>query len=130
VAVSGGIVEKFRDGGCVITCKAAGAITAGNVVDLTGNNGPEVQQAGANSVACKGVALQTCTTAGELIGVAFNFSQVYKLIASGAVNAGDYVKSGATGKVVSVAADGDPRLVMGVALEDAVDLAEVMVGLI
>lgn len=123
MAVSGGIVERYADG--KLTCTAAGAITAGNVVDLTGTNGPEVQQAGANSVACKGIALQTCTTAGEKITVDFGHGRVYELVASGAINAGDYVKSGATGKVVAIAADGDPRLILGRALKDAADGAAV-----
>lgn len=122
MAVSGGITEKFSSGALLIlTCKAAGAITAGNVVVLTGNADREVDVAGANSTVAKGVALRTCSIAGDLFDVFFPGTAVHRLKASGAINAGDFVKTAAAGAVAAVAADGDPRLICGYALEDIAD---------
>lgn len=117
MAVSGGIVDAYKDGGLVLTCSAAAAITAGNLVVLTANSF-EVTVAGAGAVKACGVALRTAGEAGDKIPVAFPGSQVYRLTASGAIDAGSYVAAAASGAVAAVAADGDPRLIVGFALED------------
>jgi hypothetical protein len=122
VAVTGGYVEAFKDGGLVLPMKVAAAITAGQVVVLTGNSG-EVDVAGANAVKGKGIALRTASAVGDVIPVAFPGAQVYRLKAAGAIDCGQYVASGAAGTVVAIAADVDPRFSMGFAIEDVADTA-------
>jgi Uncharacterized conserved protein (DUF2190) len=122
MAVSGGIVEAYRDGGIILTCKVAAAIEAGQLVVLTANSF-EVNVAGANEVKKCGVALRKATAVGDKIPVAFPGAQVYKLKAAGAIDCGSYVKTGAAGTVVAIAADGDPRLIVGFVLEDIADTA-------
>ena len=117
MAVSGGVTEAYKDGGLVITCKVAAAVNAGQLVVLTGNSF-EVDVAGANAVKKCGVALRTASAVGDKIPVAFPGAQVYKLTAGGAIDTGQFVKSGAAGVVEPIAADGDPRLIQGFALED------------
>lgn len=120
MAVSGGYVERYKDGGLVITCKVAAAINAGQLVVLTANSF-EVDVAGANAVKGVGVALRTASAVGDKIPVAFPGAQVYALKAAGAIDAGQYVATGAAGTVVAIAIDGDPRLIKGFALEDIAD---------
>ena len=129
MAVSGGVTESFKDGGLVITCKAAAAINAGQLVVLTANSF-EVDVAGASALKKCGVALRTASAIGDKIPVAFPGAQVYKLLASGAIDTGVYVRSGAAGTVVALAADGDPRLIQGFALEDIADATTGRVALL
>jgi hypothetical protein len=129
MAVSGGFVESYKDGGLVITCKVAAAVEAGQLVVLTANSF-EVDVAGADVVKACGVALRKATAVGDKIPVAFPGAQVYRLKAAGAIDAGQYVKSGAAGTVVAVAAEGDPRLIKGFVLEDIADTALGKVALI
>lgn len=111
MSVSGGVVEFFRPGDHITyTCSAA--VTAGKLVEATGDR--RVAHAAANSLKVQGVALQTASAAEDMIAVAND--GVWPLTASGAIAAGDYVKAGAAGVVVAVAADGDPRLIIGRAL--------------
>jgi hypothetical protein len=97
-----------------LTYKAAAAITGGNMVAANGNN-REVVVAGADSVACMGMAMVDAAS-GALVSVASK--GVWPIKAAGAINAGDRVKCAAAGAVAAIAADGDPRLVVGIALED------------
>lgn len=129
MAVSGGIVEAFADGGLIITCKVAAAVEAGQLVVLTANSF-EVDVAGANAVKACGVALRKASAVGDKIPVAFPGAQVYRLKAAGAIDTGDFVKTGAAGTVVAIAIDGDPRLIKGFALEDIADTALGRVALI
>lgn len=129
MAVTGGLVEVYKEGGLVLPMKVAAAVEAGQLVVLTANSG-EVDVAGANVVKATGVALRKATAVGDKIPVAFPGAQVYRLKAAGAIDTGDYVKSGAAGTVVAVAADGDPRLIKGFALEDIADTAVGKVALI
>lgn len=119
MAVSGGIVEYFPEAArLTYTCSAA--VTAGRIVEMTGDR--RIQQAQANSVKCAGVALQTGSAAEDKIAVAHD--GVWPCRASGAIAEGDYVKAGAAGVVVAIAADGDPRLIVGRAIQDIADGAD------
>jgi len=118
MAVSGGVVERYGAGGLIIGCTVSEAITAGNVVNVSGDF--QVSQGDADEVLGTGVALQTSTgDAADVIDVLFPGCKVVDLVASGAIAAGGYVKSAASGAVAAVAADGDPRLVIGFALAAA-----------
>ncbi|MDQ5821229.1 MAG: DUF2190 family protein [Actinomycetota bacterium] len=113
MAVSGGIVEYFPEGArLTYTCSAA--VTAGQLVEATGDR--RIGPAGANSLKCQGVALRTGSAAEDQITVAND--GVWPLTASGAIAEGDYVKAGAAGTVVAIAIDGDPRLIIGRAIQD------------
>jgi len=117
MTVSGGVVERYGAGGLIIGCTVSEAITAGNVVNVSGDF--QVSQGDADEVLGTGVALQTATEVGDLIDVLFPGCKVIDLVASGAIAAGVYVKSAAAGAVAAVAADGDPRLVIGFVLAAA-----------
>lgn len=131
MAVSGGFTESFNAGDrgfLILTCKCAAAITAGQVVALTGNADREINVAGAGSLVLKGVALQTATAVGDKIDVAFPGGVAIKVTASGAINAGDPLESAAAGKVrtqatIDVTGSFDPRAFLGWALEDIADTA-------
>ena len=129
MAVSGGVVESYKDGGLVITCKVASAVTAGQLVVLTANSF-EVDVAGAAAVKKCGVALRSASAVGDKIPVAFPGAQVYKLTATGAIDTGQYVQSAAAGTVAPIAADGDPRLIQGFALEDIANAASGRVAIL
>jgi hypothetical protein len=118
MAVSGGQVERYA-GRLIISCLAAEAITAGDVVNISDDF--TVSQGDANEVLGTGIAMQTATEVGDRIDVDFGSGVVYDLVASGAIAAGAYVKTGAAGAVASGAADGDPRLLVGFALAAAAD---------
>jgi hypothetical protein len=118
MAVSGGQVERYA-GRLIISCLVAEAVTARNVVKVTGDF--TVSQGDANDVVGTGVALQSATEVGDRIDVDFGYGVVHDLAASGAIAAGAYVKTGAAGAVASGAADGDPRLLVGFALAAAAD---------
>ena len=118
MTVSGGVVERYGAGGLIIGCTVSEAITAGDVVNISGDF--QVSQGDADEVLGTGVALQTSTgDAADVIDVLFPGCKVVDLVASGAIAAGGYVKSAASGAVAAVAADGDPRLVLGFALAAA-----------
>lgn len=119
-AVSGGVVPLFQAGHAKPTFTTTTAtVVAGMVVEITGDR--SVGPAGANSLKAVGVAAQTGSAIGDKIAV--DTGGVYNLKASGAIAAGDYVKAGALGTVVAIAADGDPRLVVGMALSAIADTA-------
>lgn len=126
MAVSGGVVPKYQGGGPEFTAKVAAAVTAGKLVEHTGND-LEVQHAADESLAVVGVAKQTASAVGDLIAV--STSGVWKLTAAGAVNAGDQIVAaiGGDAKALPVTATAvvedinDARAVIGVALEDAAD---------
>src|SRR4051794_5362355 len=119
MAVTGGVTERFGSGHPSVTYTTTAAITAGRLAEVTGNR--TIGPAGANSIKVCGVAKQTSDAPNDKVAVASG--GVWTLPASGAITAGDYVKAGAAGVAVSVAADGDPRLIVGQALESAVDTA-------
>lgn len=115
MAVSGGIVERFGSGHPRITRTTSAAVTAGKLVEATGTTTRRIQHAGAGSVKCVGVAMQTSDAAEDKIAVATG--GVWMLTASGAITAGDYVICGAAGVVVSSGAAPDMRTVVGQAEE-------------
>jgi hypothetical protein len=123
VGAAGAVVEVFPGGIPPITMSGGAAITAGRLVEMSGDR--TVQHAGAASLKVAGVALQdydgTAAT-GNKLSVAP--SGVYKLTASGAIAAGDQVIAGAHGQVSALAAAAaatltdinNARAVIGVAL--------------
>lgn len=120
LALSGQAVELFGSGAPNITMTTTAAVTAGRLVEITGDRG--VGPAGANSLKVLGVAKQTGSAVGDKPAIATG--GVWMLRASGAIAAGDHVKAGALGVVVAVAADGDPRLITGIALAAIVDATD------
>jgi len=113
MAVSGGIVEYFPEGEKpTYTCSAA--VVAGQAVEATGDR--RIGPAGASSLKCQGVALQSGSAAEDQVGVAYD--GIWPMVASGAIAEGDFVRCGAAGVVVAIAADGDPRLIIGRAIQD------------
>lgn len=114
-SVRGGVVEKYLPGDrWTATVLAAQSVTGGQLVE--GGAGDRVVRAAqADSLVSVGVALHDAA-AGEKVTVA---SQgVWLLTASGAISAGQRIKCGAAGVAVGIAADGDPRFIIGVALSD------------
>lgn len=116
MALSGGIVEYFPEGQN-ITYTTSAAVTAGRLVEATGDR--RIGPAGANSTKVQGVALRTSDAAEDKVAVAHD--GVWPCRASGAIAEGDFVKAGAAGVVVAIAADGDPRLIVGRAIQDIAD---------
>jgi hypothetical protein len=120
MAVSGGVVERYGAGGLIIGCTVSEAITAGNVVNVSGDF--EVSQGDAGETLLKGIALQTSTgVATDVIDVLFPGCKVIDLVASGAIPAGTAVESAASGAVSAVAGDCDPHLILGYAIAAAAD---------
>lgn len=115
--------------GSKLSFKSAAAITKGRLVEITSAN--TVQMAAVNSQKVVGVAMQTCDAVGDLIEVQV-LGYVFKLVAAGAVSAGDELSVGAVAGTVSTlpaaaaaaAADvNKARAVIGVALEAIADTA-------
>jgi|Deesub1362A_J573_1020465.scaffolds.fasta_scaffold01139_11 predicted RecA/RadA family phage recombinase len=104
--------------GRFIRMTAGADITAGQLVEITGDE--EVSPATAGSTSVIGVAL-TDASQNELVTVVTE--GVVSVTASGAVSAGDKVQAAADGKVSawSASAAGDSAKIVGVALEDAAD---------
>jgi hypothetical protein len=119
-ALSGGVTPLFQGDAPKFTMTTTTTtVVAGQVVEVTGDR--SVGPAAASSLKCVGVAAQSASAIGDKIAVASG--GVYMLKAAGAIVAGDHVRSGALGTVTSIAADGDPRLVVGIALAGAADTA-------
>lgn len=132
MAVSGGIVERYKAGSPKVTMTTSAAVTAGQLVKLTADM--TVAPAGAGDQAI-GIALQTSDAALDLIACQL-FGDVYDLVAAGAgIAAGTKVETGAAGTVAAVAA-ADPaslatvtaginntRATVGVALAAIADTA-------
>ena len=94
-AVSLSKLPLFQGGGPEITMTTTAAVTAGRLVEVSGNR--SIAHAPASSQKCIGVAKQTGSAVGDKIGVAT--SGVWELTAQTAISAGDLV-------VVSAAGDG------------------------
>lgn len=84
----------LRDPGTAITARASTAITAGQLVEITGDN--KVGPAGAGSTKVRGVAATT-TPAGELLTVRTGGDHI--LTAEDTIAAGDQVTPGANGTI-------------------------------
>lgn len=116
MAVTGGVVERFGSGSPKITMSAGAAVTAGRILEMSGNR--TVQHAGAGSFKVVGVALQdydgTAATGNKL---AVATGGVWNLRASGAIAAGDVLIAGAAGVAVTSGAAPDARTVVAIALE-------------
>lgn len=112
----------IRTPGHVPTFKASAAITAGQLVAITGSG--TVGPAGATSAAWIGVAGTDAAT-NDSIAVYRGGTQA--LVASGAVAAGDAVASAAGGKVATAATPTSAQFV-GIAETAAADGAKVRVA--
>jgi hypothetical protein len=117
----GDYIPKYSPGEA-ISLSATATVTGGLLVTVAG------AVAGANETTWLGVASRDAIT-GQTFGV--YTEGVQKLIASGAVTAGDRLKCAAGGKVSTLTAGSDAydRLV-GIALETAIDAALLRVKLI
>lgn len=123
MAVTGGVVERFPSSKKrTMSCSAA--VTAGRLVEITGNR--TVAHAAAASLKVYGVALQDydgVATTGSKIAVARD--GVWNLTATGAIAAGDQVIAAANGTVATLAAAAgavaadinNSRAIVGIALE-------------
>jgi hypothetical protein len=107
--------------GHAITSQASAAITAGQLLEVTGTG--TVGPAGAASTKTVGVAAFD-TASGEK--VTFFAGGVQRITAAGAVTAGDLLAAGAAGKVAAIGANAFGTLV-GLALTTAADTALVEV---
>lgn len=123
MAVTGGVGERFPSGK-KRTMTASAAVTAGRLVEMSGNR--TVQHAGAASLKVYGVALQDydgVAATGAKVTVARD--GVWYLTATGAIAAGDQLIAAANGTVSALAAAGgataadinNARAVIGIALE-------------
>ncbi len=122
MAVTGGMTPVYLPGSRV-SMKISAAVTAGQLVEVTGNM--TVGPAAAASRKVVGVALQTGSAANDIIAVQIA-GYVFRLKASGAVTAGDQVGAGAAGAAITVAGGATAdvtRSIVGVALEGAADTA-------
>lgn len=123
MAKTGGVVEAFPSGASKVTMTASAAITAGRLVEVTGNR--TVGMAGANSVKVMGVALEGTDFVGTADKIAIATGGVFLLTASGAVSAGDLLVAAANGQVSTLAVVTTPtpadvtntRAIIGRALE-------------
>jgi hypothetical protein len=128
MAKTGGVVEAFPSGATKVTMSAGAAITAGRLVEISGNR--TVIMAGAISNKVVGVALEGSDGVGAPSAdkIAVASGGIFLLTATGAVAAGDKVVAGANGTVQTVAVAAatvqgitDTRAVVGIALEAIVN---------
>lgn len=137
MAVSGGAVPAYAPGSPAPTFAVSAAVTAGRLVEISGNM--TVAHAASGSRKVIGMAMQSASAVGDKIGVQL-FGDVHNLTAQGAVTAGDELVAGAAGdgRVSTLAASGagyvqaeanTARAIVGVALEGIADglLGKVMV---
>lgn len=123
MAKVGGAVEAFPTGAPTITMTVSAAVTAGRLVEVTGNR--TVGLAGAASLKVIGVALEGSDFVGTPDKIAVKTGGAFRLRATGAIAAGDQVIAAANGTVSTLAAAGgataadinNARAVVGVALE-------------
>lgn len=122
MAITGGAVEAFGSKHPRLTMTGASAITAGRLVEYSGDR--TVQHAGDKSAKVAGVAMQTYDgTAGTGAKLAVATGGVWYLVASGAITAGQSVVAAAAGKVRAYNAGGGdtPDEIVGKATEAIAD---------
>jgi hypothetical protein len=128
MAKTGGVVEAFPSGATKVTMSAGAAITAGRLVEISGNR--TVVMAAADSNKVVGVALEGSDGVGAPTAdkIAVASGGIFLLTATGAVAAGDKVVAGANGTVSTVAVVAataqsmtDTRAIVGIALEAIVN---------
>lgn len=100
MAVSGGVVPLFQGGGPEPTMTTTAAVTAGRLVEVSGDR--SIRHAQGDSRKTIGVAKQTGSAVGDKVAIAT--SGVWYLTASGAINAGDLIVPAASndGKVSAI----------------------------
>lgn len=120
-ALTGGVVPLFAGGGPTITMTTTAAVTAGRIVEVSGDRSIRHGQSASTKVI--GVAKQTADAVGDKVGVAT--SGVWMLRAQGAIAAGDHVSvsAGNDGRVKPIGADAFATDV-GVALAAIADGAD------
>lgn len=116
-------IPHYTGGGPVLSPVTTVAVTAGQVVEATGNM--TVGPAAASSIKALGVAGRDAA-----VGAATPVftDGVHDLVASGVITAGDRVVCAAAGQVATVGA-GTAFAVIGVALEGAANAAKLRVRL-
>lgn len=125
---TGGKVEYFpgTEAPITYTVPAGSTVRGGRIVKATGTSRQAIEST-ADAVNNLGYAQYNADgdAANPMNRVVTVRTQgVWPCTASGAINAGDYVKAGAGGVVVAIAADGDPRLIVGQAIDDIANGAE------
>lgn len=138
MAVSGGVVERYKPGCPKVTFQCAAPVTEGRLVEVTA--AAKIQHAATGSRKAIGIAMQTASAVDDRVAVQL-FGDVYELTAQGAVAAGDELIAGAAGDgrvstlaaaaVADVAAINNARAIIGIALEAIADAAKgdvMMVG--
>lgn len=121
-SITGGTVEKFMPADRTTWTVAAGQVfTGARLVEGTPATDRNARLGQADSLICVGLALWD-GVAGDKVTVAH--TGAWMMRASGAIVCGQRVKVGALGVAVAVAADGDPRLIIGWALADIANLAD------
>jgi hypothetical protein len=124
---TGGKVEYFpAHAPITFTVPSGQTVRGGRIVAANGTS-RQCVEAGASAVNPLGYAQYNAD--GSHVNpmnrvVTVRTAGVWPCVASGAINAGDFVRTGAGGTVVAIAADGDPRLIVGQAIDDIADTAE------
>lgn len=103
--------------GASITSQASATITAGQLLEVSGSG--TVGPAGAASLKCVGVAAFDAASGAK---VTIHAGGVQKIVAAGAITAGDIVAAGAAGTVAAIGA-GAFGTKIGIALTTAADTA-------
>jgi hypothetical protein len=112
-SIRGGVVEKFLPADRTTWQVTAGqAATGGRLVEGIAAGDRQCRTAQAASLIAVGVALHDAA-ATEKVTVAPEGG--WMLRANGAINGGQRIGAAANGEVVAIAADGDPRLIVGYA---------------
>ncbi|WP_166317523.1 DUF2190 family protein [Microbacterium excoecariae] len=106
-------VHKFEPSAVAITLSASADVTAGRLLEVTGDG--TVAHAGAASTATVGAAAVD-TPSGDKVAVLLG--GVQPLVASAAITAGDALIAAADGKVAPIGA-GTPDQIVGYALTSA-----------
>jgi hypothetical protein len=120
-ALTGGVVPLFQGGGPEITMTTTAAVTAGRIVEVSGDR--SVRHGQSATTKAVGVAKQTADAVGDKVAVAT--TGVWMLRAQGAINAGDHlaISAGNDGRVMPIAANTFPTDI-GIALAAIADGAD------
>lgn len=121
-SVIGGTVEKFMPADRTTWTVAAGQVATGaRLAEGTPATDRNARLAQAASLICVGLWLWD-GVAGDKVTVAH--TGAWMMRATGAIVCGQRVQCGALGVAVPIAADGDPRLVIGWAMADIANAAD------
>lgn len=134
MAVSGGVIERYKPGAPKVTFQCAAAVTEGRLVEITAAG--KIQHAASKTRKAIGIAMQTGSAVDDRVAVQL-FGDVYEMTAQGAIAAGDELVAGALGDgrvstlpasatAGATAADintaaNETRAIIGIALEAIAD---------